>query len=635
MASDIHSIALERFDRAWESDRENRRLAVEDISFRTGEGQWPEHIKQQRKEEDRPTLTINKTGQFVRQITGDMRQARPAIKVRGVDDQADPELAEIQTGLIRAIENQSSAKVAYKKGADNQVVCGIGNWRIDHDYVADDVFDQDLLIKPIKYALAVLWDPAAIMPTGEDAKYCFIIHEMQRADYEEEYPNHPAADFKNLDGQEIHGDWYTQDTVRVAEYFWKEPKKKTIARLVDGSVVEITEENRAELQPYIEIERERDSHVVKRVMLNAAELISKVREEKGKYIPIVRCVGEEIEVPGNTIRHGIIRYLKEPSQIYNYWRTAQTEQAALQPKSPYVGTDKMFAKHRRHWENANRTSAAYLPYTPDDKAPGAAPRREMPPQLSPAMSEQVQIADNDMNATTGIYPPALGQKSNETSGVAIRARQMEGDVGSFVYMDNWTQSIEYTGKILVDLIPHYYDGERTVRVLGEDGSEKQVLINGVQATPQGLEEVNDLTTGKYDTVVEVGPSYTTKRQEAAEGMREFLRSVPTVGPLIADLFVKAMDWPMADDIAARIKKTLPEGIIDPEDEDAPQVPEGPNPIEQMQIQMGIDREQAEIDEIRSKAELNDASAEAKRAEAGVKSLSALAAELEPANHLAA
>ena len=599
--SDKHRAALKRYDVGVEYERDNLHAAMDDLRFRAGD-QWPAASRLEREQEGRPVLTINRTGQFVRQVTGDIRQTRPAIKVRGADDQSDPETADVLTGLIRNIENQSDARAAYYSGADSQVAAGIGHWRVNTRYIADDVFDQDVVVEPISNSVQVIWDPDAKLMTREDAQWCFVPVEFSLEKFKEDYPDASPVDFENEHFLDEQRTWFSTETVTVAEYFEKQPVKKQLAQLSDGRVVDVTDMSEGQIA-VLDILRvvERDGVKVMRYVMNGQEMLDEGVEWPGKYIPIIPCIGEEIDTGEKIVRHGVVRFLKDPQQIYNYWRTAQTEQIALQPKAPFIGTHKMFAKNKQAWEDANYSNAAYLAFEPDPTVPGLRPERQAPPQPSAGITEQVIQATEDMNATVGIYPAALGQQSNETSGVAIRQRQQEGDVGTFVYMDNFARAVSYTGRVIIDLIPHYYDTERVVRILNEDGTEEFAQINQLVMTPDGPMMLHDLAAGKYDVVAEIGPSYSTKRQEAAEGMREFIQALPEHGALIADMFVKAQDWPMADEISERLRKALPPGMAEPEEGEEEQ---GPTPeqiaqaeaqaAEQAAVEQEQQRQQAEL-----------------------------------------
>jgi hypothetical protein len=196
--------------------------------------------------------------------------------------------------------------------------------------------------------------------------------------------------------------------------------------------------------------------------------------------------------------------------------------------------------------------------------------------------EGMRVASEEMKMASGQYDASLGQKSNETSGRAIMARQREGDNATFHFIDNVARAIRYTGKILVDLIPKVYDTARVVRILGEDGKDDEAHID--PALPQAVQQQQDPMTGaikeiynpsvgRYDVNVAVGPSYGTKRQEAFEAFNEMSARYPQLMAVAGDLIMKAADYPMADQIAERLEKTLPPGLADPKDGQAPIPPE--------------------------------------------------------------
>jgi len=72
--------------------------------------------------------------------------------------------------------------------------------------------------------------------------------------------------------------------------------------------------------------------------------------------------------------------------------------------------------------------------------------------------------------------------------------------------------------------------------------------------------VFDLTAGKYDVTVSSGPSFTTRREEAAAQMTEMVRAFPQAAPLIGDIIAKNLDWPGADEIAKRLQAALPPSV---------------------------------------------------------------------------
>lgn len=585
----VHDEALKRFDNAWDFDRQNREDALDDLKFAAGE-QWPEDVLTERRAEQRPCLTINRVPQFVRQVIGDIRQNKPAIKVRAVGGGATEEVAEVLDGLIRNIEAQSKADTAYVTAAENSAYCGMGHWRVTTEYSSDDGFEQDIRIRRLANPFSVLWDPMAQELDKSDAKYCFVTDRISRAEFKLRWPKAQMVDFEagqDQTAQERYerADWWGEDTVRIAEYWVIKTTKKRLGLLRTGEVVDLSkveQETQAGMPPLDIIrEREVESPQVCQYIISGTEVIEGPTEWVGSMIPIVTVPGEEIHIGERVVRRGIVRDAKDPQRVFNYMRSASVEIVALQPKAPFIATPQQVAGYENMWREAGKKNTALLLYNPDPEAASLKPERVEPPVASRGLLSETGLAAEDMKAVTGIYDASLGQRSNETSGRAIMARQREGDVGTFVYVDNLSTGIERTGRILVDLIPKVYDTARVVRILHEDGSDEAVEINKTVGarSPDGSGVVqkvlNDLTTGEYDVTVVAGPSYSTKRVEAADSMMQFVQAVPQAGQVVADLIARNMDWPGADKIAERLKKLLPPGLDD--EEGAPPPPPPPNP----------------------------------------------------------
>ena len=601
-AGEVHRIALRRWQAGYDRDRDNIDDAYEDLAFLEGD-QWPADAVTLRETEKRPVQTFNRMPQFVRQITGDMRLARPSIKVVPVDSGSDQEVARVRAGLIRYIENRSDAQAAYYHGGDQQVAAGIGHWRVIKEYAGDTTFNQELRIVAIEDGIAVIWDPDAVLPNKEDATYCFVPVNMSHDAFREKFPDAALADFADRAGAMSSG-WYGTDFVRVAEYWVKKPVKRMLALTPDGRIDDVTDDEekaRRYRDDGVRVEQ-RESFRICRYLMSFAAILEGPVEWPGRYIPIVRCPGEETRIGRKTRRRGIIRFAKDAQRAYNYGRSTQTEITALQPKSPFIGTEDNFKEYQAFWNLANVKAFPYLPYKPDPRNNGVPPQRVQPPVSSQGVNETVRLAAEDMKGVIGIYDAALGAQSNEVSGRAIMARDRQGDVGAFVYQDNWGRAIRHTATIVNDLIPHVYDVERTIRILGEDGKEELIAINkavagdGLQATERVL---NDVTAGAYDVVSRTGPSFTTRREEAREGMTAFLQSSPSAAPLVLDLIAESQDWPNADKIGKRLEHLLPDPIRAREaaERGEPLAPSPPDPAQAVAMQAAAMRLQAELQQL--------------------------------------
>lgn len=631
----ILKLARTRYTRAMEHERENIKLAYEDLEFMAGK-QWPEDVANERSGEGRPVLTVNQMPQFVHQVTGDIRQMKPAIKVVAVDDQADPKMADLRQGMIRYIENRSDASGIYFQAADSQVACGIGHWRIETEYADDTTFEQELRISGVDDGVSVLWDPDAKRLTREDAMFCFVPVDMTLDAFKEKYPDASLDEFEEVKTWKHYSDWKQEDTVRVAEYWVKKPKTMTLALTPDGQTIDCTNDDdfdggyTAEQKLNLCVKNgatveKRETYEVCRYLITCADILEGPEEWAGRFIPIIPVIGEEVKIGRKLIRRGIIREAKDPQRQYNYFTSAQTEVVALQPKAPFLLTEVNVGKYQGMWETANTKNWPYMLWTPDAKNGGQQPSRIPPAVSSQGITEGLALANEDMRRVIGIYDASLGAKSNETSGVAIKARQREGDTGTVVYLDNFTRAIRQTGKILIDLIPHVYDTQRTIRIMGEDGKVDLMQINQERDKATGhpiLDEtgnpvvLNDMTTGAYDVLAEAGASYATRREEARESMLEFVKAAPETGPIMLDMIAAAQDWPMHEKVAKRAKFLLPPPIQKAEAEEeaknggepVPQVE--PSPAEQMQQQaMGLELEGKQLDNEKKKVEIASAAKE--------------------------
>lgn len=559
----ILETALARFKIAAEAESENRKLHLEDLKFRAGE-QWPAEIRKDREQDGRPCLVVNRIPQFVQQVTNDQRQNRPTIKVFPVDDKADVETAKIFQGITRHILQNSNAEVAFDTAFESAVVGGRGFFRVLTDYKDPLSFDQEILIKRVRNPFNCYLDPSSQEPDGSDANWGFVFEDLTKKEFESAYPDKEIGsdeDFASI-GDNF-PEWMGDDHVRVAEYFYKEFRTKEIALLSDGSTV-LVDELPEFLPEGIAIEKTRKTQVpvIRWLKINAKEILEET-EWLGRWIPIIPVIGQEIDIEGKQILEGVIRHAKDPQRMYNYWTSSETETIALAPRAPFVGVEGQFEGHELQWQQANRKNFAFLQYKPISIAgqPAPAPSRNVYEPPVQAITQAKQLSADDMKATTGIYDASLGARSNENSGIAIQRRNLQSQTSNFHFVDNLARSIRHLGRILVDLIPKVYDTAQAVRILGEDDQAEIIKINEVFERNGKLVQFN-LGVGKYDVICETGPSFATKRQEAAASMVDVSKANPKVMEVAGDLVVKNMDWPGATEIAERLKKTLPPGLAD-------------------------------------------------------------------------
>jgi hypothetical protein len=532
----------------------------------------------------RPCLTINKLPEHIHQVTNEQRQNRPSGKVIPASEDACVEVAEIYDGMVRYIEYISDADVAYDTACENQVTYGEGYARILTEYCSDDSFDQDVKIGRIRNSFSVYMDPTIQDPCGADAEWALITEDTLNTEYEQQWPD--ASPISSLQvqgtGDESYGPWLGEDTIRIAEYFYKEYEAKTL-NLYRGNITAFQgspQDKQAQLMGLLPIKtRTVQVCTVKWIKTNGFEVLEQ-SDWAGKWIPVVRLVGNEFQINGRLYISGLVRNAKDAQRMYNYWVSQEAEMLALAPKAPFVGYGGQFEGYEQQWKTANTQNWPYLEVNADvTDGQGNTlplPQRSQPPMASSGLLQAKMGAADDIKSATGQYNASLGQTSNERSGKAILAREHQSATGTYHYVDNYARFVRNITRQLVDLIPKVYDTERVARIMNEDGTADAARINPAQ--PQAMNEVQDEKgeivkiynpgVGKYDVRVTTGPSYVTKRQETQEAMGQILQGNPQLWQVAGDLFVKNMDWPGADEMAKRLEKTIDPKLLDDGDDPA-------------------------------------------------------------------
>jgi hypothetical protein len=649
--------------------------ALDDDNFMAG-FQWPEDVRLEREEDRRPILTYNLFPSFTRQITNKIRQERPQIKVTPVESNKlgpearlkntagtkDYSMADIYSGLIRNIEAVSRADQAYDTATQHAVDHGFGFFMLMNVWSKVDPFVQELKVLRIKNSYTVYLDPEAQEADMRDAQDGFIFTNMRRNKFAEKWPDAAPDEFAGASMGASYEGWFDPDHIRVAQYFRIIYKADEVLLLSNGKTVwnsdvkEVLDELKHETGVHIvtdgegkEMRKKVKRPVCEWRKMTASENLEGPLELPFSCIPIFPVLGEERVVDGKTIYESAIRHAKDAQRSYNYWRTAAAETVALAPRAPYMATARQLSGHEQMYETANTRNHPYMLYNHVDGQPP--PMRQQP--ANPAAAElQNAVQDGvDMQTIIGLHDASLGRESNEKSGKAIIARQNAGATSTFQFPDNLGRALEQMGRLMVEAIPRLYDTQRTVRVRFPDDTEDFVEINQTALDEESGETflVYDIAFGKYDVVLETGPSYATQRQEAADLQMELLKVLgPERAANIVHLIIKNLGVPGADEVAAVLRKMLPDELKS-EEEKAADLPQGvtkdeesgqlmkdgqpwqPPPTMEQQLiqkQQAIDEAQAEADMALAAGKKAQGEADIKQAEAKIAEANAKLAELQ-------
>lgn len=584
-------------------DRLNRDAALDDKRFAAGE-QWDPTVLQER--EGLPCLVINNIPQFTAQLVGDWRQSRKAVKVVP-DNNENEDIAQIRGDLIRNIEMVSRADRVYDNAFESLVQCGDGAFRVTVEYARDDVFDQDLFIRPIEDAQAVVWDRYSVDPTGRDARRVFVNDRMPKKEFCRKWPKADPSTLADSDLMDrvAHTDWCDDESYQVTEYWRLIQRKCVLALFTDGSIFEMTDDN------FKEITAKHGAPVKTRNswctfaqmhLVSGFAILTGPYEYRLSRLPIIRMSGRVVNVGGRRVRYGLVRFMKDPVRLKNFWRSIVAEQYGYAPKAQWIAPESAVEGREETFRKAHLSRDPLIVYNDGAETP---PQRIDPPVPQAALSQESQVNAQDMKDVTGIQDASLGIASNEVSGRAINARQQEGDVASLTFYDNGDAAVLECGDVINQLIPQIMDGTRVARVIGKDETVKFVKLNDPM-DPNAI----DLSVGDYEVALTTGTSFTTRRVEAAQAMMDCIQVYPELMQVAPDLVIKAQDWPGAEELAERVKKTVPPQLLDDDDPDkAEAMARGqlPNP---QQIQEGMQKLQETMAELATvKQQLLDKSTE--------------------------
>lgn len=612
-----------------------RQAQREDLAFFASD-QWPEHIRRQRLQDGRPCLTINRLPGYVRQVTNEMRDGRPGIEVIAVDSGADPELAEVFQGIVQHIEANSDADVAYARASEAQVRTGRGWFRIIPEYADDTGFEQELRIRSIRNPNTVYFDPASQELDGSDGRYAFVVEDLPKSEFDQRFGADKRSTLETFarSGERL-TDWMPEGKVRVAEYYYFEPHTRSIGLLANGHVIDMADLARPEILEALQAlqipptptkVREIDGRQLFWALINGGDILdgnadrTAGRPMPGRWVPIIPVYGEEIDSDGKIDYRGIIRDAVDAQRASNYWKSAKTEAVALAPKAPFVAEEGQIEGHEPEWQLANVKNFSVLKYKAkalDGHLIGPPQRNTAEPPIQ-AMSMLSMEAENDLRATAGFsYEVGSAEKRPEQSGRAIIARQKQGEIGNSHFAAHLSVSLRHAGRILVDLIPKYYDTPRVKRILGWDGQQREVLIHAgnpesaqqvAQTRAIAEEQVYDLAVGRYDVRCTAGISFASQRQQDQDTMTNIMQSNPAMASMLGDLFFGTMNSPIAKRAAARLQKSLPPELRDDAEQKAPPIP--PELHQQMQqaqslIDMLTKKVEEQTDQLNSRHDDNE------------------------------
>lgn len=578
----------ERYKSHWEENyREasiDLKMASGDRATQWGEGWADDAVKKQVA--GKPRVVINELPQYIHQVTNDIRQNTPSIKVIPEAD-GDEETAEIESGLIRAIEYKSGADEAYDTAAEYAVKCSIGFIRVDHDYVDDDIDTQELFICNVPDPLSIYLDPASVDSDGRDANGVIALEPINKEDFNRLYKGKSFVSFAEPENKDA------QESIVLANIYirrWGGARGKT-----------------ATICAY---------------KFSGEELLVEETTFPGDYVPYVPVYGEMTWIDGQRKLSSLIRNARDPQRRVNHMASKESEMLAMAPIAPVMAVRGTLANERGQWQNPGKETVLEYDQKDVNGDPAPPPQRLNPPSASQAFLEAIASAKEDIKESMGIYNAGLGKREGDASGVALQALDRTGDIATFHFPDNVRRSITQVGRILVSAIPSIYDTPRVIQIVNEETDVRMVGVNGAPSQPD-QKQAYDLTKGKYHVRVTTGASYTTRRQEAAKLYGDVIKANPQLLNVIGDLWARNLDVAGAEAIAARFKKMVPPQLQDDSTDPQVQALQGELQKAQQLIQQGaqaLQQMKTELDSKQADVQIKQAELQVKQQELQVRGI---------------
>ncbi len=569
----ILKLAMERYENELNLTNEDYELYEQDKLFTLNyEGcQWDTNVRAEREHDPvspKPCIVVNKVLDKVNKIVSEFKERKASYKINPVDSGEDVTLARIYSGIIKHIEYSSNAQNIYNASHENCLMSGVGAWRVDIVDDKDNPFLRALKINPIADPFSVRFDPFSKKYDKSDARYVFVLDEIPLEDFKAKYPD------ASQDGFESQNSWVNKDSVKIAEYWWKEKEKiKMYSIMREG--LQVVVDTKPEPTDHIIEEKEVEKEIVYQALIGAGELLKPIVKFPIGNFPIVFQGGQTTFIDGLMRYSGMVRQAKEPQRSYNYWVSTISEQVSLQPKTPYIVTAGNIKNYKHIWDQAHKKNFPYLPIDVDES--GYIPTRQAPPAVSSALTVELERAERDIMSAMGVYEATLGDQGREVSGTAIVAKLRQGSLTGYIYADNFKHSLIYSTKLLIDLIPIIYDTERQFMITGDSGKEETVLVNSDvpsliknnlnpdlhTVSKDTDDKINQLSKGKFDLRVSIGENHVTQRNENVEMLVKLVTLLPNYANQIAPVLIKNIDTPAAQEISEILSQPQPEPKEDP------------------------------------------------------------------------
>lgn len=585
-----------RFDRAYTPQQDVREKCIEATRFaRVPGGQWEGATAAGTKLDDQfekyPKFEINKVATELNRIIAEYRNNRITVKFRPGDKEASEELANKLNGLFRADYEETDGGEACDNAFDDAATGGFGCFRLTSMLVNEyDPMDerQRIAIEPIYDPSRSVWfDPDAKKYDKSDAMWAFCMYSLSPEKYEAEYGKTPPSSLDVTTMTSWEYDWFEPEVVYIAKYY--EVRKESVDVIsyrqpLTGEIATYDSDQIEDIQDELAIagfeEVARRSVKRRRVYVSVVDgqnFLEKPRRIPGEHIPLIPVYGKRWFIDDIERVEGHIAKAMDPQRLYNLQVSMLADTAAQDPgQIPIVGMEQIRGLEK-HWEARNKKRPAFLPLREvKDKAgnivAGATPAGyTQPAVMNQALAALLQQTSADIQEVTG-GSQAMQQMPSNIAQETVNNLMNRSDMASFIYLDNMAKSLKRAGEVWLSMAREVYGSDREVRVVNEDGTDDIALMNAqvVDRQTGRVVALNDLSTGRYDVTVDVGPSYTARRDATVSVLTNVLSTMlpnDPMRPAIQGIILDNIDGEGLDDFKEYNRnQLLTSGIVKPRNE---------------------------------------------------------------------
>lgn len=590
---DVHDRAITQFSEITSATLEERAMSLEDRRFvfiqgGQWEGDWGAQF------ENGLRIQSNKTQRGHDKIINDYRANRFAVQFRPVGN-TDDDTAELLNGLMYADMYRSKGQQALDNAFSEGVAGGFGAWRLCNEYEDDSDPDNDhqrIAVHQIPDAdQRVFFDLDAKLYDKSDARYAFVIHSMTYPAFRREYGDDKLSSWPENRARPNWFDWFRPSVLFVAEYYEVETPTEELRIFKRDATDEefrywakdMEPEAVADLQKrgFTMTRRKIKRKRVHKWILSGAEVLEDCGYIAGECIPIVPFYGKRVFIDNVERFKGHVRDAKDPARVYNAQLSKLTEIASLSPREVPIFAPEQVQGLESHWANMNLERHPFALAHPlrgeDGNVVQAGPSAYIkPPDVPPVIGTLIQQMGADIAEITNDDSGSVEVRAN-VSAEAMDIAASRVDAKSYIYMDNFKQSVQRFGEVYYSMAREVYVEEgREVETMDEDGATNSATLGEVYTDPQTQVTAKryDLSVGKFNVIADVTEATATRRDKTVRTMMTMAQAFAAVqavdmGQAALLTAVRNMDGEGMDDFQEYLhKKAVALGLEDmtPEEE---------------------------------------------------------------------